>query len=117
MKKGGANIKKDRVEELFAQYYNQLLLYTYTLCRNKHVAQDVVSTAFFRALQTADDTVSDFRSWLYAVCRNEYFSLCRKKKRVQLSPFEEAIKTHGARTEDTHKTEQKPQSEENKSAA
>lgn len=29
----------------------------------------------------------------------------------------EAIKTHSARTEDTHKTEQKPQSEENKSAA
>ena len=41
-----------------------------------------MSTAFFRALQSADDTVEDFKAWLYAVCRNEYFSHCRKKKRM-----------------------------------
>ena len=41
-----------------------------------------MSTAFFRALQSADDTVEDFKAWLYAVCRNEYFSHCRRKKRM-----------------------------------
>jgi RNA polymerase sigma-70 factor (ECF subfamily) len=47
-----------------------------------HLAEDIVSTAFFRALQSADDTVEDFKAWLYAVCRNEYFSYCRRKKRM-----------------------------------
>lgn len=76
-------IKKDVVEELFAKYYHPLLLYALSLCHNVHLAEDIVSTAFFRALQTADDTVEDFKAWLYAVCRNEYFSYCRRKKRVE----------------------------------
>jgi len=59
-----------------------LLLYAISLCHNVHLAEDIVSTAFFRALQTTDDTVEDFRAWLYAVCRNEYFTYCRRKKRV-----------------------------------
>jgi len=59
-----------------------LLLYTLSLCRNVHLAEDIVSTAFFRALQSADDSVEDFKAWLYAVCRNEYFSHCRRKKRM-----------------------------------
>ncbi len=77
---GEEAIKKDTVEELFEQYYNQLLLYTLSLCGNKPVAEDVVATAFFKALQSVDTNVQQFKPWLLAVCRNEYFSLCRKKK-------------------------------------
>lgn len=40
----------------------------------------MVSSAFFKALQTADGSVKEFKAWLFTVCRNEYFSLCRKKK-------------------------------------
>lgn len=51
------------------------------LCRNKTVAEDVVSAAFFRALESADDSIRDFRPWLLAVCRNEYLSQLRRTNR------------------------------------
>lgn len=79
--RGGGIIKNDIVEELFTKYYNELLLYTLSLCRDKSTAEDVVSEAFFKALLNADGSVRDFKLWLLSVCRNEYFSRCRKKKR------------------------------------
>lgn len=79
------------MEELFAKYYNELMLYVISLCRNKHVAEEVVSTAFFRALQSTDGEVSSFKAWLFVVARNEYFSLCRKKKHLVQAPFDERI--------------------------
>lgn len=82
-------IKNDIVEELFAKYYNELLLYMLAICRDEHIAEDVVSTAFFKALQSAEDSVKDFKLWLLAVCRNEYFTLCRKKKRFSEVPLDE----------------------------
>ena len=84
-------IKNDIVKKLFAKYYNELLLYALSLCRNKSIAEDLVSTAFFKALQTADDTVKDFKAWLLAVCRNEYFTLCRKKKRNPDMPLNSGL--------------------------
>lgn len=74
-------MKSDLVDQLFSQYYNEALLYTVSICRNLTVAEDIVSTAFFRALTMADDTIRDFKPWLLTVCRNEYISICRKNSR------------------------------------
>ena len=75
-------MKPDLVDKLFTEYYNEALLYTMTLCRNKTVAEDVVSTAFFRALSISDDSIRSFKPWLLTVCRNEYISMCRKDRRL-----------------------------------
>ena len=74
-------MKSDVVDQLFTQYYNEALLYTISLCKNRTVAEDIVSTAFFKALTMSDDSVRNFKPWLLTVCRNEYFSLCRKESR------------------------------------
>ncbi|MCR5138028.1 MAG: RNA polymerase sigma factor [Oscillospiraceae bacterium] len=74
-------MKSDIVDQLFSQYYNEALLYTVSLCRNRTVAEDIVSDAFFKALTMADDSVRDFKPWLLTVCRNEFISLCRKNSR------------------------------------
>ena len=74
-------MKSDVVDQLFTQHYNEALLYTISLCKNRTVAEDIVSTAFFRALTMSDDSVRNFKPWLLTVCRNEYFSLCRKESR------------------------------------
>ena len=68
-------------DELFKIYYNEALLYTMSLCRNKTVAEDVVADAFYKALASADGTVTNFKPWLLTVCRNEYVSICRKNSR------------------------------------
>ena len=71
-------MKPDTIDLLFSQYYNEALLYTVSLCRNRTVAEDIVSNAFFKALTLSDDSIRDFKPWLLTVCRNEFISLCRK---------------------------------------
>ncbi len=74
-------MKPDIIDQLFSQYYNEALLYTISLCRNRTVAEDIVSDAFFKALTLADNSIRDFKPWLLTVCRNEFISACRKSSR------------------------------------
>ena len=71
----------DIIDQLFSQYYNDALLYSVSLCRNRTVAEDIVSNAFFKALGMSDDSIREFKPWLLAVCRNEFISICRKNSR------------------------------------
>ena len=74
-------MKQDIIDQLFLQYYNEALLYSISLCRNRTVAEDIVSNAFFKALSMSDDSIREFKPWLLTVCRNEYISICRREKR------------------------------------
>lgn len=74
-------MKPDLLEKMFKEHYNGALLYALSLCRDKHLAEELVSIAFYKALQSADDSISSFRAWLFAVLRNEYTSHLRKRKR------------------------------------
>ena len=79
-------MKSDVIEELFRKYYNEAFLYTLSICRNRELAEDIVQTTFFKALSTVDNGIKSFKSWLLTVCRNEYMTICRKRKK--LSPDE-----------------------------
>ena len=74
-------MKSDVIDELFRKYYNEAFLYTLSICRNRELAEDVVQTAFFKALSTTDNNIKSFKSWLLTVCRNEYMTICRKQKK------------------------------------
>ncbi|MBE6639486.1 MAG: RNA polymerase sigma factor [Ruminococcaceae bacterium] len=74
-------MKADVLESFFAKYYNDALLYSLSLTKDKANAEEIVSTAFFKALHTADDDIRDFKPWLLTVCRNTYLSNCRKQSR------------------------------------
>ena len=74
-------MKSDVIDQLFSQYYNEALLYTISLCRNRTVAEYIVSNAFFKALTLSEDSIRDFKPWLLTVCRNEFISICRKNSR------------------------------------
>ena len=74
-------MKSDILAELYAEYHNHALLYVYSLCKSPELAEDIVGTAFFKALSTADNKLSNFKPWLFTVCRNEYYSHFRKHKR------------------------------------
>ena len=74
-------MKTDIIDQLFSQFYNEALLYTISLCKNRTIAEDIVSNAFYKALTLADDSIRDFKPWLLTVCRNEFISICRKNSR------------------------------------
>ncbi len=75
------SMKSDSIDQLFSQYYNDALLYTISLCKNRTVAEDIVSNAFFKALSMSDDSIREFKPWLLTVCRNEFISICRRESR------------------------------------
>lgn len=74
-------MKQDVFEELFREHYNGAVLYTYSMCRNYALSEDIVSNAFYKALNILDDTAS-FRYWLLRVCKNAVVDAARKKKRT-----------------------------------
>lgn len=83
-------MKPDIVDELFRKYYNDAILYTLSLCRNKEYAEDIVSTAFYKAL-ASEDSIQSFKPWLLTVCRNEYYSQCRKNSKISGDLISEEI--------------------------
>ncbi|MEG2274692.1 MAG: sigma-70 family RNA polymerase sigma factor [Clostridia bacterium] len=75
-------MKNDTMEKLFKKHYNEAKLYVFSLCRNEHLAEDIVSESFYKAFSTIDEEKDGFKFWLFRVCRNCYFDYLRKNKRI-----------------------------------
>lgn len=86
-------MKNDLIDALFRKYYNEAILYTLSLCRNKVLAEDIVSEAFYKALSSADDSISNFKPWLLTVCRNEFLMYHRKHARLSGEQISETAGT------------------------
>lgn len=74
-------MKSDLIEALFKKHYNEALLYMLSLCKDRSTAEEIVSEAFFKALETADDEIRNFKSWLLTVCRNLFYNEQRRHRR------------------------------------
>lgn len=66
-------MKSTAWENLFKRYYNEALLYVYSFCRNRALAEDVVQEAYMRAIRSINEEKDGFKFWLFKVCRNYYF--------------------------------------------
>lgn len=70
----------DITDELYKKHYRGALLYVYSLCGNYHIAEDIVSESFYRALISYTDTEDRFKFWLFRVCKNAYIDYFRRNK-------------------------------------
>ncbi len=71
----------DITEALYKEHYHSALLYTYSLCRDYHLSEDIVSESFYKALTSYNDTEERFKLWLFRVCKNAFIDHTRKKGR------------------------------------
>ena len=69
------------LERLFAEHYNGALLYALSLAKDRALAEDLVSNAFFKALTARHNEEASFKSWLFTVIRNEHTSYHRRYRR------------------------------------
>ena len=76
-------MKSTAWENLFRKYYNEALLYVFSFCHNRALAEDLVQEAYMRAIRSIDDEKDSFKFWLFKVCRNLYFDTLRKNKKVE----------------------------------
>lgn len=92
-------MKSTALETFFKKYYNEAMLYVYSLCHNRALAEDIVSDSFLKAFNTIDEERDGFKFWLLKVCRNRYFDCLRKDKK--LSRMEEDIEDDNGALVDT----------------
>lgn len=76
-------MKSTAWENLFRKYYNEALLYVFSFCHNRALAEDLVQEAYMRAIRSIDEEKDSFKFWLFKVCRNLYFDTLRKNKKIE----------------------------------
>lgn len=71
-------------EELYNMYFKDVYYFTYSLCKDKFIAEDITSEAFLKAIKSIDKFKgnSDIRIWLFQIAKNAYFSYLRKNKKT-----------------------------------
>lgn len=80
------------LEEIYALYFKDVYFFAYSLTKDKHLAEDITSETFLKALKSLDSFKgeSDIRVWLFQIAKNTYYSYLRKsKKETGLDALEE----------------------------
>ena len=70
----------DQLETLYIKYHRELYLYAFSMCKDHHLAQDLTSETFYKAILSLDDNVSYIKYWLFRVCKNLFIDHERKDK-------------------------------------
>ena len=82
------------LEELYETYFRDVFLYLKALTGQEHLAQDLTSETFLKAMGSLDQFRGncDVRVWLCQIAKNAYYSHLRRTRREVLgqTPSEEA---------------------------
>lgn len=67
------------IEEAYKRYRIELYYYAVSLCRDSHLAEELVSDTFYKAMITFDTYVMDdkFKYWLFRVLKNQFIDIKR----------------------------------------
>lgn len=77
-------------EEIYDKYFKDVYLYIYSISGDKHIAEDITSETFIKAIKSINRFrgICDIRVWLCKIAKNCYFSYLRKnKKLVHMDPL------------------------------
>ena len=71
-------------KEVYKLYFRDVYHYTYSLCRNASMAEEITQETFFKALNGLDsfDGKCKVLVWLCQIAKNTYLSICRKEKHI-----------------------------------
>lgn len=75
-------MNRDIFEQLYVRYHKSAFLYTFSLCKNREIAEDIVSDAFVKAYLSLSDDHTSFQYWLLRVCKNLWIDYLRRQKRT-----------------------------------
>lgn len=77
-------------EEIYNAYADDVYRYVYSLCGNKHIAEDITSEAFLSAIKSIGKFKGgcSIRVWLFQIAKNAYFNYAKKSKRTTDMPDE-----------------------------
>jgi len=72
-------------EQLYNTYFNDVYLYILRLSGNEHIAEEITSDTFFKAMKSIDSFRGDcdVRVWLCQIAKNCYYSYMKKSNRTE----------------------------------
>lgn len=78
-------------EELYEQYFNDVYRYILKLSSSHHIAEEITSDTFFKAMRSIDSFRGDcdIRVWLCQIAKNCYYSYLKKQNKI--NPLEDYI--------------------------
>lgn len=71
-------------EEIYRACFKPVYQYVHRLSGNEHIAEEVTSDTFFKALKSIDRFRGecDMRVWLCQIARNTYYSYLKRNSRL-----------------------------------
>lgn len=74
MSRGGDKVTE--LEDIYNWYFKDVYLFVYSLLKNQHVAEDITSETFLKAMNSLDsfEGKSDVKVWLFQIAKNTYYS-------------------------------------------
>ena len=77
--------KKETIESIYQLYMPDIFRYLLSLCRNKHIAEDLLQDTFYKAYVHVElFRGDDFKPWLFKIAYHTYIDWQRKERRVQV---------------------------------
>ena len=77
-------------EKIYTTYFRDVFLYIRRLSNNEHIAEEITSETFFKAMNSIDSFRGDcdIRVWLCQIAKNLYISQIRKKRMISLEDMD-----------------------------
>lgn len=71
-------------EQIYRTYFKSVYLYIMQLSGNEHLAEEITSETFFKAINAVDSFRGDcdMRVWLCQIAKNTYYSYLKKNRKV-----------------------------------
>lgn len=75
-------------ETIYLEHFDSVFRYTYSLCRDESLAEEITQDAFYKALENLDNFDGKCRLyvWLCQIAKNTYFTYAKKQKRYVSEP-------------------------------
>ena len=75
-------------DELYNESADYVYRYVLSLCRNNHIAEDITSETFLKAIKASDSFKGDchVRVWLCQIAKNTYFNIAKQNKFIAEMP-------------------------------
>lgn len=68
------------LQQLYADYGKEILLYLFSLCKDRDMAEDLMQETFEKALLSLSENHTNMRAWLYIVARNLCFNVMKRER-------------------------------------
>jgi RNA polymerase sigma-70 factor (ECF subfamily) len=71
-------------EQIYRTYFKAVYLYAMQISGNEHIAEEITSETFYKAINAIDRFRGDcdMRVWLCQIAKNTYYSYLKKNKKI-----------------------------------